>query len=140
MASQRADLSTVPAALGEALQVTLAEVPKTEGQTTAQREIVRALQEALEARRQRIIISRQSINWVKWSALAVQAILLLVTIGMVHSEHPDTAAIAMGIFATAVATSALLIASHTRPFTGEISVSADVLQQVMPAKLPTASP
>ena len=37
-------------------------------------------------------------------------------------DNRRTAAIAMGLFATGVAVSALLIAAHDRPFTGEISV------------------
>jgi hypothetical protein len=36
------------------------------------------------------------------------------------------------LFATGVATAALLIAAHDRPFIGEISVSPDPLLQVMP--------
>jgi hypothetical protein len=140
MAYQRATISSVSAALGEALRVTLAELPKTEGSTIGQRELVRSLEEALDARRQRIMISQLSINWVKWSALAIQALLLVITIGMVQCEHRDTAAIAMGIFATAFATSALLIAAHAHPFTGQVSVKPDVLWQVMPTTVPRARP
>jgi CHASE3 domain sensor protein len=136
MAHQRADIVSVPAALTEALRVALTEVPTTEGQMTSQRELARSLEEALQARRERIIISQQSINWVKWAALGVEALLVLVTIGMVHCDHGATAAVAMGIFATAVATAALLIASHSRPFTGQISVSPQVLWQVMPMSKP----
>jgi hypothetical protein len=43
-----------------------------------------------------------------------------------------TAAIAMTIFATGAAACGVLIASHNRPFTGEISVGPEVLLQVMP--------
>ena len=42
------------------------------------------------------------------------------------------AAVAMGLFATGVAVSILLIASHDRPFSGEIAVAPDLLRQVMP--------
>jgi len=51
---------------------------------------------------------------------------------MVHSDNRAAAAIAMAIFASGVAVCALLIASHDRPFTGEISVKPDVLLQVRP--------
>jgi NAD(P)-dependent dehydrogenase (short-subunit alcohol dehydrogenase family) len=40
--------------------------------------------------------------------------------------------LSMLLFATGVATAALLIAAHDRPFIGEISVSPDPLLQVMP--------
>jgi hypothetical protein len=43
-----------------------------------------------------------------------------------------SAAVAMGIFATVVVISVLLIASHDRPFSREISVKPDVLLQVKP--------
>ena len=41
--------------------------------------MVTSLQNALEARRQHIILSRSSINWVKWTVLLVQAGLVLLT-------------------------------------------------------------
>jgi hypothetical protein len=140
MERQSAGVTDPQAALIEALQLTLTDNADTEGTRIAQREIVRWLQDALDARRQRVIISRSSINWVKWTGLVLQAMLVLITIGLVHCENPDTAAVAMGIFASAVATSALLIASHTRPFTGEISVSPEVLREVMPSTGATAHP
>src|SRR5262245_57824669 len=80
MARGDANLTIVPASLQEALHLALRFNPKDEGQVAAQREIVASLQSALDARRQRIILSRCSINWVKWAALLVQACLTLVTI------------------------------------------------------------
>lgn len=132
MAEQSVSLAVTPAALAEELQLILAIVPHSQGQVTAQREIVTALEGAIEARRQRIVVSRSSVNWVKWTALILQAICTLIAIAMIHSDHPGAGAAAMGIFATGVAVSILLIASHDRPFTGEISVKPDLLLRVMP--------
>jgi hypothetical protein len=42
----------------------------------------------------------------------------------------------MGIFATGVAASVLLIAAHDRPFTGQLSVRPDALLQVTPEPEP----
>ena len=106
--------------------------PRSDGQVVAQRELVASLQNALEARRQRIILSRSSINWVKWTVLLVQAGLTLLTIAMVHSDNRAANRIIMAIFATGVGVSVVLIASHSRPFTGELSVDPAVLLQVMP--------
>jgi hypothetical protein len=64
--------------------------------------------------------------------LGFEAVFVLVAIAIVHSDNPAGAAVAMGIFAAASATAAVLIAAHARPFTGEISVHPDVLLQVMP--------
>ena len=98
----------------------------------AQREMVASLGSALDARRQRIILSRSSIDWVKWSVLLAQAGLTLLAIAMVHSDNRSANRIILAIFATAVGVAVLLIASHGRPFTGELSVPPSVLLQVMP--------
>jgi hypothetical protein len=139
MARRNATLTIAPARLVDALQLALGLSPRGEGQATAQREIVASLQSALEARRQRIILSRSSINWVKWTVLLVQAGLTLVTIAMVHGDNRAANRIILAIFATGVGVAVVLIASHSRPFTGEISVQPAVLLQVMPEAGPAAA-
>jgi Protein of unknown function (DUF4239) len=137
MSSRRATLTMIPGPLAEALRLTLSLTPRGAGQAIAQREIVASLENALDARRQRIIISQSAVNWVKWTGLILQAICLLLAIAMVHSDNRATTAVALAIFATGVAVSVILIASHDRPFTGQISVGPDLLRQVMPeARLP----
>jgi len=74
----------------------------------------------------------QVINWVKWTVVILLAALIQVTIAIVHSDNRATAAIAMSIFAMGVAASLVLLASHNRPFTGEISIRPDLLLHVMP--------
>ena len=132
MAQRRATLTMTPSVDTEALQLNLSVVPQNEGQTVAQREMVSSLERALDARRQRIIVSQSTINWVKWTVLVLLAALILLTIAIIHSDNRMTAAIAMTIFATGAAACVVLIASHNRPFTGEISVGPEVLLQVMP--------
>jgi hypothetical protein len=132
MAKHTATLEIVPGPLAEALRLTLALTPGSEGQQTALRKIADALEEALDARRQRILISQSGVNFVKWSCLAVQAICALVAIAMVHSDSRLAATISMGLFATGVAASAVLIAAHDRPFVGELAVKPEPLLQVMP--------
>ena len=132
MAQHTVTLRVTPRSLAEALQLTLALTPSSEGQKTAQREIVTALENAFDARRQRIIVSQTQVNLVKWSCLFVQAVSALLAIAMVHSDNKLASTITMAIFATGVAASILLILSHDRPFMGEISVKPDPLLQVMP--------
>ncbi len=62
MARQTASLRAAPPALVDALQLAVAIAPQGEGQQTAQREIISALQSALDARRQRIIVSQAEVN------------------------------------------------------------------------------
>ena len=92
------------------------------------------MQNALDARRQRIIVSQSGVNWVKWTALLLHASCTLFAIAMVHSDNRASAAIAMGLFTNGVAVSVVLISSHDRPFTGELSVGPDVLLQVLPGE------
>jgi Protein of unknown function (DUF4239) len=98
----------------------------------AQREIVTALETALDARRQRILTSRSEVNWVKWMTLTIQALCILITVAMVHSDNRGSARIALGLFSTAIAVCILLLLSHDRPFTGQLSVKPAVLLQVEP--------
>jgi hypothetical protein len=119
-------LEVTPPTLAEVLRLVLALAPKSEGQVVSQ------LENATDARRQRIILSRSSVNWVKWASMVAQAVCTLIVIGIVHSDNRAGAAIAMWIFATGVAISVLLSASHDRPFSGEISGKPGVLLQVRP--------
>jgi len=132
MAKRSASLKVAPPAFAELLRFTLSLTPQSQGQIVAQREIVAALENAMDARRARINLSQSTVNWVKWGCMFAQAFCALVAIAMVHSDNRAAAAIAMGIFATGVAVCELLIVSHDRPFTGEISVKPDVLLQVRP--------
>jgi hypothetical protein len=132
MADQSATIRDVSPSLASALQLAIALEPKTPGQITAQKELIATLEGALEARRQRIIFSRSSVNWVKWTCVFAQAFFLIVAIALVHSENRGASAAAIAIFTTGFAVSVLLIASHDCPFTGQISIKPDVLMQVRP--------
>src|SRR5215467_9041843 len=134
MAKGTATLRFTPPSLAEALQLTLALNPNTEGAKIAQREITTALETAFDARRQRIIISQSHVNLVKWFCLFVQAATALIAIAMVHCDNPIASAISLFLFTTGVAAAVLLIASHDRPFTGDISVGPRPLLQVMSAE------
>ena len=132
MARQNATLRLTPRPLAKALKLTLSLTPVTRGQEIAQREIVAALESALDARRQRVIISKAHINLLKWCCLFAPALSVLLIIAIVHSDNRLAAAIAMGTFATGVAVSLLLIGAYDRPFTGQVYVHSDPLLQVMP--------
>ena len=69
---------------------------------------------------------------MKWLCLFVQAAVALFAIAMINCDNRIASAITVGLFATGVAASVLLIASHDRPFSGAISVAPEPLLQVMP--------
>src|SRR5262249_52250821 len=80
-------LTKAPHALSEALRFTLSLQPVGEGQQIAQREIISALQNAMEARRQRVTISQSHVTGIKWFCLYLQAICALIAIALVHSDN-----------------------------------------------------
>ena len=132
MARQRATLSALRAnALIEMLHDTMTLKPVDDSQRIAQPEMMRALHTALDARRQRIVVSQSAVGMVKWAGILLQGLCALVAIAMVHSDNRLACAIAMTLFATGIALSLLLIAAYSRPFIGEISVRPDLLKQVI---------
>ena len=140
MARHRATLSTLPTALIEELHETLALKPADDSQRIAQSEMLRALEKALDARRQRIVISESSVGRVKWAGILLQGICTLIAIAMVHSDNRLACAIAMTLFATGMALSLLLIGAYSRPFLGEISIRPDLLKQVITSGQPSSNP
>jgi Protein of unknown function (DUF4239) len=132
MAQKEASLRMVPAPHAQALQTAMTLTPNGVGQVEAQRQIVIALENALDARRQRILASRAEVNWVKWMCLLAQAICTLTAIAMVHSDSRGSARFALGLFSTSIAVSILLLLAHDRPFTGQLGIKPAVLLQVEP--------
>jgi hypothetical protein len=131
MAHRTATMNITPRHLAEALQLTLALTPSGQGQQIAQHEIATELGAALDARRLRILISRAQVNFAKWSCLFAEAFCVMLAIALIQSDNLLTAAITMGLFATGVAASAVMILSHDRPFIGQLSVGPDPLLQIM---------
>ena len=132
MAHRRATLTAIPAPLARGLKLALGLSPRTEGEKVAQRELIASLQAALDARRHRIILSESSVNWVKWTAVMLVALLTLIAIAFVHCENRLAAGLAMGLFTVAVAASLILIAAQQRPFSGSFGVSPQALLEVKP--------
>jgi hypothetical protein len=132
MAEQGARLSTVPQPLADLQAMALGLRPETPGQTIAQQEIVTSLESALDARRQRIIVSQSSVNGAKWGGVVTLAVLTLFAIAFVHSGNRAGAAIAMALFASAAAAVIIMIAAQERPFLGPFAVRPAPLEQVEP--------
>ena len=132
MAERGVTLSVVPQPLAELQATAVGLRPDSPGQSIAQQEIVRSLEAALDARRQRIIVSQSSVNGAKWGAVASLAILTLFAIAFVHSGNRRSAAIALTLFAAAASAAIVMIAVQERPFAGHFAVSPTPLEQVQP--------
>ena len=133
MAQQRATLATLPTALIEALHDTLALKPTDDSQRAAQPEMVKELHIALDARRQRIVISESSLGAVKWVGILLQGLCTLVAFAIVHSDNRLARTIALTLCATRIALSVLMIAAYSRPFT---SIGPELLKQVTASEVP----
>jgi hypothetical protein len=132
MSKQNATLTVAPPQLAEALRVALALPADDPGRVVAQREIVTSLEAALDARRQRIIISGSEVNSAKWTGVIALGILTLIAVACVHSPNRRTMAIAMTLFASAIAVALLMISVQDRPFAGPYKVKPTPLIQVEP--------
>jgi hypothetical protein len=73
------------------------------------------------------------------AGLLAQALVTFLAIAIVHSANRSASAIALTLFATGTAVSVLMIAAYNGPFTGEVSVGPELLQQVV-ASIDGASP
>ena len=133
MAQQRMTLAALPTALIEALHDTLALKPADDSQRAAQAEMVKELHTALDARRQRIVISESALGTVKWVGILLQGLCTLVAIAVVHSDNRIARALTLTLFAIGVAMSVLLIAAYSRPFS---SIGPNLLKQVTTSEVP----
>jgi hypothetical protein len=132
MAHRRETLTVIPVPLAEALRIAIGLTPRTDGEKAAQQQMITSLQSAFDARRQRIILSESSLNWVKWVGVILVAVLTLIAIAFVHCENRLAAGLALGLFTAAAAGSLVLLAVQQRPFSGEFAVRPDALVQVTP--------
>jgi len=133
MAQQRMTLAVLPTALIEALHETLALKPADDSQRAAQSEMVKELHIALDARRQRIVISESSLGTVKWVGILLQGLCTLVAFAIVHSDNRLARTIALTLCATGIGLSVLMIAAYSRPFT---SIGPELLKQVTASEVP----
>jgi hypothetical protein len=117
MAQGRAVIA-MPTALRTALQDILA-LPATDDSEKAA--LIGALQKALEARRQRIVISQSTVSGVRWLGLCLTGLCVLIGIALVHNDNRRNCRVALALFATGMAASILVVAAHSRPFNSAIS-------------------
>src|SRR5262245_52704365 len=84
-------------------------------------EIIDALQKALDACRQRIVISQTTVSLVRWFGLLVTGLCVMIGIAFAHLDNRRNCRIALALFATGMAASMFIIASHSRPFNSTVS-------------------
>jgi hypothetical protein len=124
-------LHQTPSGLPEALTILLSFVPQQPGQQLAQSRAVAAIEQVLQARRKRILLSEAVISLPQWMVIIVLDALVLFTIGTVHAGRYTTAAVNMAIFSTAVASCIVLLMINDRPFnSGGIVIQPSALHEL----------
>jgi hypothetical protein len=114
MASGRATLQSIAVALAEAMTALLSFTPAQSNQQLAQQRALVAIEQALEARRNRVLLSQAEIAPIQWIAIIVIAVLILITLAMVLIEQRLATAITMFIYSTAVAICLVLLLVYDR--------------------------
>jgi Protein of unknown function (DUF4239) len=133
MAQGRANLRQIPPGLTDAMTALLSFVPAGPGQQVTQERAVIAVEQALDARRHRIVLSQAIIAPIQWLVIFLLDVLILLTIAFVHLNRRATAVINLVVFSTAVACCLVLLMVHDRPFaTGGITIEPDALRDVSP--------
>lgn len=131
MAQGRASLRRTPPGLTDGMTALLSFVPASPGQQVAQERAVIAVEQALEARRHRIVLSQATIAPIQWVVIFVLDALILLTIAFVHINRRATAVVNLIAFSTAVACCLVLLMVHDRPFAaGGITIQPDALRNV----------
>jgi hypothetical protein len=131
MAEGRANLRRISPGLTDAMKALLSFSPAAPEQQLAQERAVIAIEQALEARRYRIVLSQATISPIQWLVIFVLDVLILLTIAFVHLNRPTTTAVNLIVFSTAVACCLVLLMVHDRPFAaGGITLRPDALRDV----------
>jgi hypothetical protein len=133
MARQQANLQTIPGGLTEALSAVLSFASVQSNQRVAQERAVVAIEQALQARRNRIRLSQAEIAPIQWIIIIVLAALVLLTLALIHIHDRVAMAVTMFIFSTAVAICLVLLMVYDRPFgAGGFVIQPTVLRDVVP--------
>ncbi len=131
MLQGHASLRKLPEGLPDALTTLLTFVPQQPGQQVAQEHAVRAIERALQARRNRIILSQAAIAPAQWAVIFLLDASILLTIVMLHIGRNTTTAVNLFVFSTAVGACVVLLMINDRPFgAGGITVMPNTLQEV----------
>ena len=114
--------------LTDAMSTLLSFVPENPGQQIAQQRAMVAIEQALDARRHRILLSEASVLPMQWIVILVLATLMLVTVSIVHIERPHAMAVNLCILSTALGVCLMLLLVNDRPFSaGGFQVGPDSL-------------
>jgi hypothetical protein len=132
MAAAMANPKSEPVALTDAAKALFSFVPTTPSQVLAQQRAVAAIEQAFEARRNRLRLSQAEIATIQWVVVVLLATLILITTALIHIGKPANMATTMFIFSTAVAASLVLLMDNDRPFApGGITITPAAFREIV---------
>jgi hypothetical protein len=132
MADGRATIAVAPAGLVEVQRLALVLPVQTDGQRVAQDRLVTAVDRALEARRDRLVLSGSAIDPLRLTALVLVAVVTLAAMALVQADRLRRAAVALFLLATAMALALTLLCAQAAPFAGYFALDPDLLIEVRP--------
>lgn len=127
-----ATLTVAPARLVAVQSVVLSLPVQTEGQRVAQDRLVTAVDQALESRRTRLVLSGSAIDPLRLTALYLVALTTLAAMGAIHADRLRRAGVSLALLATAMALALTLLCAQAAPFAGYFAIVPDLLLQVRP--------
>lgn len=133
MRNGQASLRNIAVGLPEGMTALLSFTPQGASQQLAQERIVIAMEDALEARRGRVRLSRADIAPIQWVAITVLGMLILTTVAMFLIDKPIAMFATIFILTNAFAICLVLLAAYDHPFgPGGFSLEPILIRDVAP--------
>jgi len=131
MENAKANPKTEPVGLTKAVAAIFSFTPNGADQQLGQQRALGAVEQAFEARRNRLRLSEAEIETVQWAVVCVLAILILMTTAMVHIGRPAALSMSLVMFSTAIAGCLVLLLANDRPFAaGGITISPAAFREI----------
>ena len=120
-----------PPGLLDALTSIAAYNPVEAGQRAVQQSALASLERALDARRNRLLLSRQVIEGSQWAVVWALYVFSMLLVGFVHMPRPIAKAVAMWLYASTFALCIVLLSINDGPFrTGGYTLGPTLLKQL----------
>src|SRR5215831_19224792 len=131
MLEGRAKIRTSVPGLSNAISTIVSFIPDNAGQKIAQQRTLIAIEQALDARRHRILLSKAPVHPMQWIVIIVLAVLMLLTVAIVHIDRPFAMAVNLFSLSTALAICLVLLLVNDRPFSaGGFMIQPHALGQI----------
>jgi len=118
--------------LTSAIAELLSFTPVNPNQQLAQQRVIAAIEQAFEARRNRIQLSQTEIASIQWVVILVLALLIFMMTAMTHIGRPVVMATALFMFSTAMAICMVFLMTNDRPFAaGGITMTPEAFRKIV---------